>query len=93
MDLEQLEVLETKISQAVQVIEQLKSKNKQLSDEIGQLRNEAESRETLLNKLMEENRRYQQEQEQASLGKEKEERIRNKVEEMLSKLDELEETA
>jgi predicted RNase H-like nuclease (RuvC/YqgF family) len=90
MDLEQIVVLEEKIAHAVQFIEQLKAQNQKLQNEIRELRSEAQSRDLLIQQLKEENQNLNQKVEQSSIGKDKEDQIRLKIEQMLSKLDELE---
>jgi hypothetical protein len=92
MDLEQLEVLEQKISEAVRVIEALKVQNQRLANENRELLGEVQSKEQLLQKVQEENQNLNLLQKESSLDKEKEEKIKSKVEQMLSKLDELETT-
>lgn len=90
MDLKQLEDLEAKINQAVGLIEKLRMENQELLRVNQQLRTEAQSREMQVQKLIEENELLRKIQsESVSLGKEKEEKIRSKVEQMLTRLDEL----
>ncbi len=90
MELEQLEILERKINQAVNFIEKLKLENQTLKDEVVELRSQSKSKDEIINQLKEENHNLKLMQSEASLGKEKEEQIRSRVEQMLSKLDELE---
>ncbi|MFQ5650165.1 MAG: hypothetical protein ACE5IY_09510 [bacterium] len=89
MDLQQLEILEEKVGQAVQFIERLKRENQALQKEIDELRSESQSNEQLIKQLKEENHNLKLVQNESSLGKEKEEQIKSKVEQMLSKLEEL----
>lgn len=89
MDIEQLDVLEEKINQAVKLIEHLMQENDQLKAEVKELRSESESREKTVLQLKEENQNLQLVQTDSILGREKEEKIRSKVEQMLAKLDEL----
>lgn len=89
MDIEQLDVLEEKINQAVKLIEHLMQENDQLKAEVKELRSESESRERTVLQLKEENQNLQLVQTDSILGREKEEKIRSKVEQMLAKLDEL----
>jgi len=89
MDIEQLDVLEEKINQAVKLIEHLMQENDQLKAEVKELRSESESRERMVLQLKEENQNLQLVQTDSILGREKEEKIRSKVEQMLAKLDEL----
>ena len=89
MDIEQFDVLEEKINQAVKLIEHLMQENDQLKAEVKELRSESESRERTVLQLKEENQNLQLVQTDGILGREKEEKIRSKVEQMLAKLDEL----
>jgi len=84
---EHLNELESKINQAVSRIAQLQIENQKLLDENMKLRSESQSQEILIQQLKEEN--LNQTKSESSFGKEKEEMIRNKVEQMLAKLDEL----
>ena len=87
MDWEYLNELESKINQTVSRIKDLKIENEKLLDENMKLRGESQSQEILIQQLKEEN--LNQAQSASSFGKEKEEKIRSKVEQMLAKLDEL----
>ncbi len=87
MNWEHLNELESKINQAVSRIEQFQIENQKLLDENMKLRSESQSQEILIQQLKEEN--LNQTKSESSFGKEKEEKIRNKVEQMLAMLDEL----
>ena len=87
MNWEHLNELESKINQAVTRIEQLQIENQKLLDGNMKLRSESQSQEILIQQLKEEN--LNQTKSESSFGKEKEEKIRNKVEQMLAMLDEL----
>ena len=87
MDWEHLNELESKINQAVDRIKELQIQNEKLLDENMKFRSESQSQEILIQQLKEEN--LNQTKSESSFGKEKEEMIRNKVEQMLAKLDEL----
>ena len=89
MDLEQLAVLEGKINHAVRVIEKLKLENQELVKSNHELRSDSESNEQLIQQLQEENQNLKHIHDESSLGKEKEEKIKSKVEQMLARLDEL----
>lgn len=90
MDLEQLDVLETKVNQAIQCIENLKLENQELRRVNQELQSESQGKELLIQQLREEKSNLEKLQNQSSsIDKEKEERIKSKVELMLSKLDEL----
>lgn len=87
MNWEHLDELESKINQAVSRIEQLQIDNQNLLDENMKLRSESQSQEVLIQQLREEN--LNQAKSESTLGNEKEEKIRSKVEQMLAKLDKL----
>lgn len=87
MNWEHLNELESKINQAVSRIEQFQIENQKLLDENMKLRSESQSQEILIQQLKEKN--LNQTKSESSFGKEKEEKIRNKVEQMLAMLDEL----
>ncbi len=87
MNWEHFNELESKINQAVSRIEQLQIENQKLLDENMKLHSESQSQEILIQQLKEEN--LNQTKSESSFGKEKEEKIRNKVEQMIAKLDEL----
>lgn len=87
MNWEHLNELESKINQVVSRIENLQIENQKLLDATMRLRSESQSQEILIQQLKEEN--LNQTKSESSFGKEKEEKIRNKVEQMLTMLDEL----
>lgn len=89
MDIEQLDILEKKIAQAVGLIEQLKVENQKLQSDTNKFQSELDSRDLVIKQLKEENQNLKLMQNSSVLEKEKEEKIRSKVEQMLSKLDEL----
>lgn len=90
MEFKQLEDLEEKINQAVMLIAKLRSENQDLLRANQQLRAEAQPKEMLLQKMKEENEGLRKLQsESTSLDREKEEKIKSKVEQMLARLDEL----
>ncbi|MFQ5823695.1 MAG: hypothetical protein ACE5JB_06540 [bacterium] len=89
MEMEQLEILETKINQAVELIGKLKKENQEMLNSNRELRTESESKDLIIQQLKEENKNLQQMHSKSSLGKEKEEKIKSKVEQMLSRLDDL----
>ena len=89
MALEQLDDLEKRINQAVKLIEKLKFENQELHKTNSELRSESRSKDVLIQQLREENDRLKETQNESPLGKEKEAKIRSKVEQMLARLDEL----
>jgi len=89
MELEQLDILEKKIFQAVQMIENLRLKNEELSKLNHELRNEVHIKDQRIEHLEEELNNVNQLASQSSISKEKEDQIKSKVENMLVKLEEL----
>lgn len=89
MELEQLEVLERKINQAVQLIENLRNQNEILVKENGELRKELQTSSQRIQQLEEQVESLNQTAGESALNKEKEEKIKSKVENMLVKLEEL----
>lgn len=89
MDWEHFEQLETRINRAVELIERLKIENQQLIQENRKLQGDSQSQELVIQQLREENQNLKQVQGESSLSKEKEEKIRSKIEQMLMKLDRL----
>ncbi|RMD89529.1 MAG: cell division protein ZapB [Calditrichaeota bacterium] len=90
MELEKLELLEEKINQAVQLIERLKMENKELKQLNDDLREENMAKDRMIQQLKEENQHLHQMQLENTLGTEKEEEIKSKIEQILNQLDELE---
>ncbi len=90
MDIEQLDILEGKISQAVRIIEKVKLENQELARTNQELRSGAEDKERIIQQLREENEGLKQLQNNAAMDKDKEDLIKSKVEQMLSRLDDLE---
>jgi FtsZ-binding cell division protein ZapB len=89
LDIEQLNILEKKIAQAVGLIDQLKTENQKLKTNVNQFQAELESKDLVIKQLKEENQNLKLMQNNSVLEREKEEQIRSKVEQMLNKLDEL----
>jgi FtsZ-binding cell division protein ZapB len=87
--MEQLDILEAKINQALELIEKLRTENRELRHLISELRSESESKDLLIQQLKEENQNLQQMKIDSSMGKDKEEKIKDKVEHMLNRLEEL----
>ena len=90
MDIEQLDILEGKISQAVRIIEKVRLENQELARTNQELRSGAEDKERIIQQLREENEGLKQLQNNAAMDKDKEDLIKSKVEQMLSRLDDLE---
>jgi len=89
LDIEQLDILEKKVAQAVELIGQLKVENQKLQSNTKQFQSELDSKDLIIKQLKEENQNLKLMQNNSVLDKEKEEKIRSKVEQMLNKLDEL----
>lgn len=87
--MEQLEILEAKINQALELIEKLRTENRELRHVNSELQSESESKDLIIQQLKEENQNLQHTKIESSIGKEKEEKIKNKVEHMLNRLEEL----
>ena len=90
MDIEQLDILEGKINQAVRIIEKVKLENQELVRTNQELRSGSEEQERTIQQLREENEGLKQLQNNAAMDKDKEDLIKSKVEQMLSRLDDLE---
>lgn len=90
MDIEQLDILEGKINQAVRIIEKVKLENQELVRTNQELRSGVEDKERIIQQLREENEGLKQLQNNAAMDKDKEDLIKSKVEQMLSRLDDLE---
>jgi FtsZ-binding cell division protein ZapB len=89
MDLEQLDDLEQRINQAVKLIEKLKIETQELHKANSELSSESRSKDVLIQQLREENEHLKEMRNESSLGKDKEAKIRSKVQQMLARLDEL----
>lgn len=89
MEMEQLEILESKINQVIELIDKLKLENQELRHSNRELHTESESKDLIIQQLKKENQNLQQTRTESKLETEKEEKIKNKVEQMLSRLDEL----
>jgi len=89
MELEQFDILEEKLNNAISLIDKLHSENQRLTDELLDLQQKNQSQELSIQQLNEENQNLKQKQDNASFGHEKDEKIRFKVEQMLKKLDAL----
>jgi FtsZ-binding cell division protein ZapB len=90
MDIEQLDILEVKINQAVRTLEKARIENQELMKTNQELRATSEEKDRVIQQLRDENEGLKQLQNENSLDKEKEELIKSKVEQMLSRLDDLE---
>ncbi|MCG8603847.1 cell division protein ZapB [bacterium] len=90
MDIEQLDILEDKINQAVRTLEKVRIENQELMRTNQELRSTSEEKDRVIQQLRDENEGLKQLQTQNSIDKEKEELIKSKVEQMLSRLDDLE---
>jgi FtsZ-binding cell division protein ZapB len=89
MDLQQFEVLENKISQAIGVIQKLKLENRELQKQVQALQEENQEKDKKLGALQEEMQKIKDGAQESQQLKMREEEIRSKVERMLAKLEEL----
>ena len=89
MDLQRFEILEGKISQAIKLINALKDENKDLKARVQMLENTHHEKDEELARLRHELGNIQSNADESRQLKEREERIRSKVEDMLAKLEEL----
>ncbi len=90
MTFDQIAELEKKVDNAVLLIADLRRENNELKEQAGQFIQQIQLKDSLIQELREENGNLSRVQQEATLGRDKEERIRNRVEQMLAKLDELE---
>jgi FtsZ-binding cell division protein ZapB len=89
MDLQQFEILETKISQAISTIQKLKQENREMEKRLQILQEENQEKEKMLGALQEEMQKIKDNAQESQHFKTREEEIRGKVEKMLAKLEEL----
>lgn len=89
MQIEQFELLETRIYDAIKLIEHLRNENETLKGSIAKLQSEMESRKELIQQLKEENQNLKHTRIEIPQSQEKEDKIKSKIEQMLAKLDEL----
>jgi FtsZ-binding cell division protein ZapB len=89
MDLQQFEILENKISQAISAIQKLKQENRELEKRLQALREENQEKDKMLGALQEEIQKLKDNTQESQQFKTREEEIRSKVEKMLAKLEEL----
>jgi FtsZ-binding cell division protein ZapB len=89
MDLQQFEILENKISQTINTIQQLKQENRDLQKRLQALQEENQEKDKKLGTLQEEMQKLKDHPQESQQFKTREEEIRSKVEKMLAKLEEL----
>lgn len=89
MDLQQFEILENKISQAISTIQKLKQENRELQLRLQTLQEENQEKDKKLDALQEEMQKIKDNTQASQQFKVQEEQIRGKVEKMLAKLEEL----
>ena len=89
MDLQQFEALENKISQAVKTIQTLKTENKDLRQRLSAMEQQHRDRDEQFARLQAEMSSVHERSEETRQLREREEKIRSKVEDMLAKLEEL----
>lgn len=86
----ELENLEEKINKAVELIQKLNSNNQQLKEKNEDLLKQVNEQEIEIQKFTEETQNSKENEESLFLYKEKEEKIRIKIQQMLEKLDSFE---
>lgn len=89
MDLQQFELLESKISHAISLIQKLKQENRELQKRVQVLQEESQEKEVQLVALREEIQKLKGNAQETQQFKQREEEIRGKIEHMLVKLEEL----
>ena len=89
MDLKQFEVLEEKISHAINLIKKLKQENHELHERIQSLQLESQEKEAQIVGLREELQRLKANAQASQQVVARETEIRGKIEKMLAKLEEL----
>jgi len=89
MDLQQFEILENKISQAISMIQKLKQENGELQKRVETLQEETQEKDKMLGALQEELQQMKDNAQESQQFKTREEEIRSKVEKMLARLEEL----
>ena len=89
MDLQQFEILENKISQAISAIQKLKHENRDLQQRLEAVQAENREKDKLLGARQEELQKIKENAQESQQFKVREEEIRSKVEKMLAKLEEL----
>jgi len=89
MDLQQFEILENKISQAIGTIQKLKQENRELQQRCEALQAENQEKDKQLGALQEEMQKVKANTQESQQFKVREEEVRSKVEKMLAKLEEL----
>ncbi|MBN1351954.1 cell division protein ZapB [candidate division KSB1 bacterium] len=87
MDYQQIDILEDRINQAVDLIARLKEENRHLKQQNSELRERAEESEKTLKMLQDEFQHLTNAQKETENFKEREALLKRKVEAMLSKLD------
>ena len=89
MDLQQFEALENRISQAIKIIQSLKNENKELRQRLTSLEQQHRDKDEQFARLQAELGNIHERSEETRQLREREEKIRSKVEDMLAKLEEL----
>jgi uncharacterized membrane protein len=89
MDLQQFDVLEKKVSQLISLIDKLKTENGDLRRRLQEMESLQKNTDEQLRQARESIDKIRGNQDEANSFKEREERIRSKVEQMLAKLEEL----
>lgn len=89
MDIQQFEALDQKIAQAIKLIQDLKTENKELRERVLMLETQSREKDEHVARMKSELGGIQKHAEETRQFREREEKIRSKVEDMLAKLEEL----
>ncbi len=89
MDIQQFEALEQKIAQAIKLIQDLKTENTELRERVLLLETQSREKDEHVARMKSELGGIQKHAEESRQFREREEKIRSKVEDMLAKLEEL----
>ena len=92
MELNTFEELEKKIDQILSLVDKLRMENNELRTRNQELQIRVEEKESIINSLKEETEKYHGIRTEVDTFKEKEDRIRSKVENLLLKLKEFDDT-
>lgn len=87
MEIDQLEALEEKISKTVKLISDLQAENNELKKYNMELINRVQEKEKIITQLRDEYQKLKEQKDESEIYKQKEQKIQQKVEEIMLKLD------
>jgi FtsZ-binding cell division protein ZapB len=87
MEIDQFEALEEKISKTVKFISDLQAEVDELKKYNNELINRVQEKEKIITQLLDEYQKLKEEKDQSEIYKQKEQKIQQKVEEIMLKLD------